>query len=259
MPDAQWPQGEHRLGSWDELLDTLKRWGSPQYLYRGQGRADWKLTCTLARALRDVAGSGGLDPALLESYVADKALDQQVEGMERKLLETFMDEAQQLHLPDLPPPYDRLAWWELMQHHGAPTRLLDWTRSPFIALWFALNDPCRKPGGDMTLWILNIRYSWLSQQELLAKLKEQGHGWTQLLDLREWQNRLAKAVLPAKENEHSGVVVGGDGRPSTTERPKSSRSQVEVVAQLPANARGRDQATNARAPIGFGLARAGPD
>lgn len=52
-------------------------------------------------------------------------------------------------LPAAPSPWQTLF---VMQHHGMPTRLLDWTESFTTALWFALNEPGEN---DPCIWMLD--------------------------------------------------------------------------------------------------------
>ena len=51
-----------------------------------------------------------------------------------------------------PQQYDRAGWLTMMQHYGLPTRLLDWSESPLVALYFALVGSGQK---DAAVWVLN--------------------------------------------------------------------------------------------------------
>ena len=70
--------------------------------------------------------------------------------LEQPIAEHFRREAPVLcdHVPD---DEDYISWLFLMQHHGTPTRLLDWTTSPLMALYFCVSERQKEDG---ELWAM---------------------------------------------------------------------------------------------------------
>lgn len=52
-------------------------------------------------------------------------------------------------------PASEWDWYFLMQHHGIPTRLLDWSESALVALYFAVGRPPDETDG--AVWVLMPR------------------------------------------------------------------------------------------------------
>ena len=138
---------EQTICCWEQLVDRFN-WHSqvaqsgskptPQWLFRGQREACWRLKTSLERAFEMVPNPGAV--------VATNA------DLELGLLRKFRRECHRFGLSSTPAEDDRVEWFAWMQHHGAPTRLLDCTYSLFVAVFFALEEA----EGTSAVWAFDV-------------------------------------------------------------------------------------------------------
>jgi hypothetical protein len=179
--------------SWAECVAMLLSSGGDDALYRGQRCFDWDLRSSLERALLDYARANNQRAyELMLSMGEDEDTERWARGIEQGLLQRFRLQAMRFGVPKLPEAWDILGWWELMQHHGAPTRLMDWTTSPFIAVWFAL-DGHEDGMGNMAMWIYDRATALVNLRNEVTELKSSAD--YELLDDRQLQNRLVSSAI----------------------------------------------------------------
>jgi hypothetical protein len=212
-PQAEPQEQDKNPDSWQDCIRLLLDLGGENVIYRGQKRYDWPLLSSLERALLKYAEKEDERKfQLMQGMSADTTTELWIRNVEDALLQRFREQAVRFGIPNLPASWDILGWWEVMQHHGAPTRLMDWTTSPFIAAWFAI-DGHENSDGDMALWVYNRSIADLVVKEASDHLK----GFEDYLEIddRQYQNRLVKfglekrkmALIPVRPRQFSRAVA----------------------------------------------------
>jgi type I restriction enzyme M protein len=112
-----------------ELHTQFQIYDAQYTVYRGVSSLDHKLVSTLGR-LQLKEG---------ESF----------ESTERKLLKLFKERSVSFLNTT---PENNWEWLALAQHHGLPTRLLDWSRNPLVAAYFAVQQNTEE---DCVIYVLN--------------------------------------------------------------------------------------------------------
>lgn len=121
------------ISKWPQFVEKVSELPYRKWAFRGQGDANWRLSSSLYRYLSE--------------YLPDTG---DWERREHHILRAFMRRAHLL-LERVPEERQIFEWWGLMQHHGAPTRLIDFTWSPYVAAFFALE----KATETAAVWALN--------------------------------------------------------------------------------------------------------
>jgi FRG domain len=120
------------ISSWEDYVAKVSSPPYNSWAFRGHADSTWPLASTLSR--------------YLNAYVDERFWESQ----EARSLRIFQRKAH-LFLTHIPATTDTFEWLALMQHHGAPTRLLDFTWSPYVAAFFALERAAPKAA----VWGLN--------------------------------------------------------------------------------------------------------
>jgi len=126
---------EIRLDSWHEFfqLTTDLFATGPAYVYRGQTNYAWPLTTSLDRLESRYPHRKNLSGGVPDFFTSPPFT-------EEEHLNAFKRAIRGRRGSNPPPLTTENDYWALAQHHGLATPLLDWTRSPFVALFFAFEE-----------------------------------------------------------------------------------------------------------------------
>lgn len=204
-----------RLESWRDFTQLLEsdffnRHGV-QLVFRGHRRHDWGLMPTLGRVTTN---------GIITEMLADGQLDRFRRAVRGRLSDTtLVDEPDEL--------------WSVGQHHGLMTPMLDWTYSPYVALFFAFHkedDKDEKDNPYRAVYVLNKSFLVEYEAETNIRVFEprKDHHGRLVNQAGLFTFSPFDATL---ENKLTDVLADEDGFTDEELRAASEEEQPEILAR----------------------------
>lgn len=142
---------DHVIHNISEFLGVLNRYKNEfsttshndNFIFRGMSTASWKLLPGIFREYSK--------PETTSDVVSQKQYRKMYRSNESEILAHFRKEASGF-LTNIS-QNDDFTWLQYAQHYGVPTRLLDFTANPLVALYFSCQSESKD---DSVVWIINI-------------------------------------------------------------------------------------------------------
>lgn len=145
------------IDSWCDFDDIARHYqtnSDQPFAFRGQENADWTLFPSLVRSIgQGLQKKTGPPDMMIETEIRDLESNATNEYTNAKR----NSDNEWARSSDLVAA-DQVSVWEHMQHYGAPTRLLDWTKSIYVAAYFASNSLLIDgKETDGVIWLVNYQ------------------------------------------------------------------------------------------------------
>jgi hypothetical protein len=181
------------LSLFDKITDKVSDWA-----LRGQSDERWELSTKFERIAKDYRCE---DPYWFRNR-------------EYYILQDFQRRAHH-YVNNLPESEKYIEWLSLLQHHGGPTRLLDFTYSFYIALFFAMETAAF----DSAVWAVNISklirqlskigdYNLLEKEHSFEGIIERNNHWAETVIKDRRGKDVVYLVDPFQQHELISIQQG---------------------------------------------------